>query len=398
MSGGTQTAALPGASLWSRLYGLGSVFGKTVRDSRRATILIAGVVALAFLTLSQAVVSEFSTPQSRAELDALIKAVPPILQGLAGKVVDVGTLGGYLQYKYGTFFPLLVSMWSILVLSGTLAGEARRGSLDFIAAAPHSRRRIALQKLSGHLLGLVVVGIAAFASLAIAGAAFAVLPGDEISITSAFGYAVWLGLLALVAGSVAFALGPFVGRGAAAGIAGFVAFTGFILNGYQAAVPELAPFANLTWFGWTSNHVALSGLYDWPAVALVAIVSVVLLGVGVEAFARRDIGVTTALPVPSLPRGLLGLGGPVGRAIGLNLGSAVAWGAGVGFFGLVMGGAAKGFIDQLAEFAPVHRAVVDGLAGHQLRHGGRLPAAALRRVRGHPGRARRGDFRRRLGL
>ncbi len=51
--------------------------------------------------------------------------MPPILQGLAGQVVNVGTLGGYLQYKYGIFFPLVVSLWSILALSGTLAGEAQ---------------------------------------------------------------------------------------------------------------------------------------------------------------------------------------------------------------------------------------------------------------------------------
>ena len=32
-------------------------------------------------------------------------AVPPILQGLAGPVVNVGTLGGYLSYKYGDVLP-----------------------------------------------------------------------------------------------------------------------------------------------------------------------------------------------------------------------------------------------------------------------------------------------------
>jgi len=75
------------------------------------------------------------------------------------------------------------------------------------------------------------------------------LPGDAISVSAAAGYAIWLGLLALVAGSVAFALAGFVGRGSAVGIAGTVMFAGFILNGYQAAIPALAPLENLTWFG-----------------------------------------------------------------------------------------------------------------------------------------------------
>jgi ABC-2 type transport system permease protein len=338
-----------GASLWSRLYGLGSIFAKTVRDSRRATIMTSGVLALVFVGVSRAITAEFDTPQSRAELENLVNAVPPILQGMAGKVVNVGTLGGYLQYKYGVFFPLVVSMWSILALSGTLAGETQRGSLEFVAATGRSRRRVALEKLSGHVLMLGLAVMVAFVSIAIAGNAFARLPGDEISVLSAFAYAIWLGLLALIAGALAFALGPFVGRGAAAGIAGFVTFAGFILNGYQAPVPELAPFANLTWWGWTYDHVALAGQYDWPAVALVAVVAAIMLAVGIEAFARRDIGVTTALPTPSMPRPLLGLGGPVRRAISLNLSTALAWGLGVGLFGLTLGGAAQGFMEQLQD-------------------------------------------------
>lgn len=343
----TAEQTLSTTSLWSRLYGFGSVFAKTVRDSRRATVIAGALLAVVFLGISRAIVTEFDTPESRAEIDALVAAVPPILQGLAGKVVNVGTLGGYLQYKYGTFFPLVLSLWSILALSGTLAGEAARGSLEFVVATGKSRRRVALEKLSGHVLMLSLAMFAAFLSIAYAGSAYPVLPGDEISVLQAFGYSIWMGLIVLAGGALAFALAAFLGRGAAAGIAGFVTFTGFILNGYQQPVPDLAPFANLTWWGWTQNHVALGGEFDWPSVALVAVVTIILLGIGVEAFARRDIGVTSSVPVPSMPRSLLGLSGPVARAISLNLGSALAWGLGVGFFGLVMGATAGGFMDAL---------------------------------------------------
>jgi ABC-2 type transport system permease protein len=336
-------------SPFSRIYGFGSIFAKTVRDSRRATLITAGLLALVFIGVSRAITAEFNTPQSRVEIENLVKAVPPILQGMAGKVVNVGTLGGYLQYKYGVFVPLVVSLWSILALSGTLAGETQRGSLEFVAATGRSRRRVALEKLSGHVLMLGLVVLVTFVSIAIAGTAFATLPGDEISLLSAFGYAIWLGLMALTGGALAFALGPFVGRGAAAGIAGFVTFAGFIVNGYQAPVPELAPFANLTWWGWTYDHVALAGQYDWLAVALVGVTAAIFLAIGVEAFARRDIGVTTALPTPSLPRPLLGLRGPIGRIVSHNLGATIAWGLGVGFFGLALGGAAQDFMDQLGD-------------------------------------------------
>ena len=354
----------PRPSLRRRLYGLGSIFGKAMRDSRRATLVTAGLLAVVFLGVSKAIVTEFATPQSRAELDALIAAVPPILQGLSGKVVNVGTMGGFLQYKYGTFFPLVVGMWSILALSGTLAAEAQRGSLEFLASTGKSRRRIAVEKLGGHIVPLSIALLVTFASIAIAGSAYPVLPGDEISVTSAFAYTIWLGLIALAGGALAFALGPYVGRGAAAGIAGFVTFTGFIVTGYQQPVPELAPFGNLTWWGWTYNHSALAGVYDWPSLMLVAVVVVALLVIGVESFVRRDIGVTSTVPTPSMPQSLLGLSGPVSRASAINLGESLSWGLGLAFFGLVMGGTASGFLEQLQnspQFMQILQTIAPGI-------------------------------------
>ena len=348
MTSATKPASIR-PSLWSRIGGLGSIFAKTVRDSRRAALITAGALALIFLGVSYAIVSEFDTPESREEIVNLVNAVPPILQGMAGKVVNVGTLGGYLQYKYGVFFPLVVSLWSILALSGTLAGEAQRGSLEFVLASGKSRRRVALEKLSGHIVMLGVAVVVAMVSIAIAGSAFSRLPGDEISLLSAFGYAIWLGLIALAGGALAFALGPFVGRGAAAGIAGAITFAGFIVNGYQEPVPALEPFANLTWWGWTHDHVALAGVYSWPSVAVLLVVDVMLLAIGIEAFARRDVGVTTALPSLSLPRPLLGLSGPLGRIVSHNVTPTIAWGLGIGFFGLALGGAAQDFMEQLGD-------------------------------------------------
>jgi ABC-2 type transport system permease protein len=336
-------------SLWSRIYGFGSIFGKTIRDSRRATILVGAVLGLLLIAVSKAIVSQFATVESRQEIVTVIQSVPPILQGLAGKVTfNVGTLGGYLQYKYGTFFPIVASLWSILALSGTLAAEARRGSLEFLAAEPITRRRLALQKLFGHIVPMGIASIAIFVSIAVAGT-FGTLPGDEISVGAAAGYAIWLGLLALVSGSVAFAIAPFLGRGAAAGIAGAVMFTGFILNGYQGAIPELAPYANLTWFGWTANHIPLAGLYDWSSLALVALVAIALFAVGIEAFVRRDLGATSAVPTPSLPESLIGVQGPVRRSIGEMLPSALAWGLGIGIFGLLIAGSGRSFEEQLAK-------------------------------------------------
>jgi ABC-2 type transport system permease protein len=327
------------------------ILGKTLRDSRRTTLIVSVVLFLLLISVTAAVATEFNTPQSRKELANLVANLPPILQGLAGKPINVETMGGYVQYKYGTFFPIVLSLWSILALSSTLAAEARRGSLEFVAASPISRRRIALEKLSGHIVVITIASVAVFVSTAIAGAVNGKLPGDEISVTAAFAYALQLGLMALAAGGLAFALSQFLGRGAGVAISGAVMFGGWILNGYQGAVPALAPFANLTWFGWTSNHLPLAGVYDWPSLIPTALVVVLFLAIGVEAFARRDIGATSAVPTPSLPRPLVGIGGPAARAFGNGLPTALAWGLGIGTFGLVLAASARAFVD-LVRTAP----------------------------------------------
>ena len=168
------------------------------------------------MIVAQAIASEFSTPESRQEIGNLVTAVPPILAGLAGRAVNVEALGGYIQYKYGGFFPLVTALWSILALSGTLADEVRRGSMEILAASPVTRRRIAIEKLAGHVVMLTLAMAFVFVATAAAGT-FGTLPGDEIPVQAAFGFAAWLWLTALVAGSLAFALAPVrrsrVGRG-----------------------------------------------------------------------------------------------------------------------------------------------------------------------------------------
>jgi ABC-2 type transport system permease protein len=340
---------IAGPSMFSRIYGFGSIYGKTMRDSRRAVIGISLVLGLLLVAVSFAIVQEFTTPASRQQLVDVVAAVPAILAGLAGKAVNVGTLGGYLQYKYGSFFPIIVSIWAILALSSTLAAEARRGSMEFISATAATRRRIAIEKLFAHLTGQAIAAVAVLVGLLIVGQSVNGLPGDEISTESALGYATWLFLLGVAAGAVAFALAPFVGRGSAAGVASAVMFGGFIINGYQAAIPSLAPLANLTWFGWTSNHIPLAGQFDWVTLIPVAVVAIVLFVVGVEAFARRDIGATSPIPTPSLPRALVGLQGPTGRAFGQNLPSSIAWGLGIGIFGLAIAGSGRSFIEELGK-------------------------------------------------
>lgn len=339
-------------SPWSRIYGFGSIYAKTLRDSRLAFLILGGMLGGIMVVVGAGVGSVYATPDSRKEIAQLVADVPPIMAGLTGKAVNVGTIGGYMAWKYGPVLAFTACLWSVFALSGTLASEARRGSLEFVASSPFGRRRIAIEKLAAHVTVMAgVMAVLAFSSWLV-GAAFGKIPADAISPQSAIAFALWLGLVALASGSVAWALAPLFGRAAAAGIAGFVMVAGYMLNGYQASFPVLSGPANLTWFGWTTNHNPLGGQYDWVSLAPVAIVAVVFFAVGVEVFARRDLGTTSAIPTPSLPASILGLHGPTGRAFGERLPVGLSWGLGLSVFGLVIAATTRTFADELGKLGP----------------------------------------------
>jgi len=339
--------------LHRRIYGFGSIYGKTIRDSRLAFLIMTGLISGFMLVIGQAWGGAYGTAEARREIAALVESVPPILAGIAGPIVKPDTMGGFITYKYGPFFAFLAGLWSILALSATLAAEARRGSLDFVAAVPYGKRRIALEKLAAHVTAMTVsMAILAVITVASSYAFGDADLGDQIPPISAVGFALWVGFMGLVSGAVAFALAPLIGRGSAAGVAGAVLLGSFVFGGYAPYVPAFEGIANLSWFHWTYGHVPLAGQFDWLSLVAVAIVTVVLFAVGVELFARRDLGVMTGLPIPGLPRATLGLHGPVGRAFGDQLPIALGWGIGIGVFGFLMSAVSRTFGDQLVSDFP----------------------------------------------
>jgi ABC-2 type transport system permease protein len=358
------TAAAPHVPFTSRIYGLGSVFGKTLRDARVGVVVVAALLGGIVMIGGATMASTYGTPETRLELATLSRSMPPVLTGLYGNPVGVDTLGGFLSWHYGAYFALLAGLWSILALSSTLAGEARRGSLDFAVATPRARRSIALEKVAGHVVALgVAMAILALAAWA-TGAAFAKMPGDPIAPDAAIAFAVGLGLKALIAGSIAFALAPLLGRGAAAGIAGALMLASYVIQSYRAVVPAFDSAAGASWLSWSSGHIPLAGQTDWPAVALIGLVSAALLAIGIEAFARRDVGVTIAVPAPAMPRWILGVRGPLGRSFGDLLPTALAWGIGLGLYGLVMATSSRAMADAITSsegLAETVRAMVPGI-------------------------------------
>jgi ABC-2 type transport system permease protein len=326
-------APLPSIPLRRRLFGLGSVYGKTIRDSRLAFIIAAGLLGGMALLMGAAVPTIFPTAQARQEVDALIGAVPSSMVNLFGKPVALGTLGGYMTWKYGAIFAMGTALWSIMALSSTLASEARKGSLDLVATTPLGKRRIAVEKLAAHLtllwITMLILGVAATLGSSIFGDAAL---GDQIPLVGGLGFGLWIGALAMFFGGLAFLLAPVLGRAGAGGVAGIAMLVLWLANG----VESLDPIAFLSPFRWMSDHIPLVGMYDWLPVIGTAVLGIVFMVGGVLLFERRDLGVTLGLSLPKLPGLVLGTRNPYLRAFGDMLPRALAWGIGLFLMGAML--------------------------------------------------------------
>ena len=177
----TDARVLARPSPIARVFGLGTVYGKTVRDSWRAALVIGGVASLFMIGTGVPYgAPEFSTLALRQAFIAGLTSLPLAVRGLLGEPIHLETLGGFLSWRVGNFLPVMFGLWPVIALSGTLAGEAAKGSLDLLASTPQSRRTIALEKLAGHLTAVTFAMLLLAVTIWLVGAGFATLPGDEI--------------------------------------------------------------------------------------------------------------------------------------------------------------------------------------------------------------------------
>lgn len=339
-------------SVLDRVAGLGSIFGKGLRDSRRASLIIGILLGLLVLITASQVALEYDTAIERQALLAQMQLLPAVFRGMLGEPIRIDTLGGFLSWRTFGFIPVMVGIWSIVALSGTLAGELARGSLDVLAGGPIARSPVAIQKLAAHLVALAIAVLILAIATAVSIAAFGNLPIDPVGLDAVYGQAAWVYLATLTPGAVAFAVAPFVGRSSAVGVGALVLFVSFIVNGYVELVPAFDAIRGLSYFELTAGHRPLAGVWDWGALGLLAAIVAGILAVGVIAFARRD------LLVPSggrqlVPRLDAWIVGPFTRSFGERLPAALVWGGALAAFGLVLAASADEFVATLGQIPQI---------------------------------------------
>ena len=187
----------------------------------------------------------------------------------------------------------------------------------------------------------------------VVGAAFGSLPGDAIPASAALGQVTLYGVMMLSVGGVAFATAPWLGRTRAMAFGLIVLFASYLIYSYASLSPVIDALKPLSFFRWTEGHRPMAGVSDWPSVAALAVITVVLFAIGVVGFVRRDLGGVANvgwLRLPSLPAGIAG---PFSRQLADRTGIALAWGLGIGLYGILIVASADAFSDMITNLPQI---------------------------------------------
>ena len=194
--------------------------------------------------------------------------------------------GWYSLETFGLMAPGAVILVTVVMGAGALAGEESRRTMGLLLACPISRNRIVLEKTIPLVLFGGVVGFVTFGGVSI-GSLVADLGMSIGNIASA---AALQTLVGLVFGSLSLALSAATGRTSIAvyGAIGAALFF-HLLNSLGALNDGIAALAWLTPFSYYLGSDPLNTGMDWADAAVLAALSVILIGLSFVLFQRRDI-------------------------------------------------------------------------------------------------------------
>lgn len=257
-----------------------------VLDPMRATARGAVAWALSIGALVAATVAFWPAFRGTTGLTDLFDQLPPAMVEAFG-LQGFGTPAGYLRGNlYDILVPLLLGWAAIASAGGMTAGEEDAGRLEIVLSQPVSRGAVFLGR-SGAVAGWTLV-------LTVAVVAFQVMSdvvfGLEIALDRLLATIVLCGLLALAHGGLALAVAGWLPRPPVVlGVGLGMLIAGFVIKALFPLSDVLRPWARLSPWDWAlAGDPLRNGAEPWRFVAL-ALPAVVLAGVGLVGFLRRDI-------------------------------------------------------------------------------------------------------------
>src|SRR5690242_137920 len=266
-----------------------SIYLKTLRDYRIAILGWSVGMGLVMVELAAAVGSLLSTPTAHQVLVSLASSY-----AWNADPVAVDTVGGYSTWKIGIFI-LLITVWPLLACSRMLRGEEERGSLDVLLSQPRGRIRVALEKLAAVWTALLLMGLLIGLITFAGGQKF----NADYSLADSLLFGLNITLICGVFGSLALLISQFTQeRGTAAGVTGGLLVVFIVLDMVHRVIPGtdwISRFSPVYYYNLSKPLIPSYGTNPGVMLGLLAL-SVLLSGIAIWLFARRDIGAPVVLP------------------------------------------------------------------------------------------------------
>jgi len=265
---------------------LRDIWLKTLRDQRRP-LLWYGVGLIA---LNAYVLAVYPTIRDNPDLNRTLQNLPDGVKALIGGTqLDLVSPAGYLQAEFfALVIPLLFLVYAILLGANAIAGEEERRTLDLLLSYPVTRGRVVREKFVALALLLCVLGTILWLALIVGAAAVGMQIGRgylAAATASAVLLGLWFGALALVLGC---ATGK---RGVALGASAAVAVAGYFAQSLASLVGGLRPIAKVSPFYYYANNEPLRHGLNLAHVAALLVATLVLIGIALALFKRRDLAV-----------------------------------------------------------------------------------------------------------
>jgi len=200
---------------------------------------------------------------------------------------DMSTAAGFYEVEtFGLMAPIAVMVVTVVIGARALAGEEQNRTMGLLLANPIKRSRVLLEKAWAMVLYAVAVGLFTFAGVWLG----SLIGGLGIEVGNIAATSFLATLVGLVFGALALALSAATGRVRVAvfGSVG-VALVFHLVNSFASLNDTLAGWARVSPFSYYLNTHPLENGMDWGNGAILAGLTVVLVGLSVVLFQRRDL-------------------------------------------------------------------------------------------------------------
>jgi ABC-2 type transport system permease protein len=262
------------------------VFRRELADHRRSLI---GCTVGALLLGAMYIFFYPTIKTSGSGVEQLLNTMPKgFRDAFIGAGVDYLSPSGYLGTElFSILLPALLLVMGVLAGSRALGAEEQNGTIDLLLSTPIRRSRLAVEKACGAVLPLFVVAAAIWVMIAAVGPS----QGLSVSLGNLAVAVLAVALLGAGFGMLAFLVASATGSvGLGGGVAAALAVALYALNIFGSLVPALTGFANaVSPFHWDGGSGALANGVTWSGLLLLIACPIVLLGLSVLAYDRRDL-------------------------------------------------------------------------------------------------------------